>query len=295
MAQYPPPQYGTQYPNSQAMQTQPRPQGYQAPPPYASNPGSTYNSSVPPSQYGSRPPTTQPYGTQQPYGSAPPTSYGAPPPYGTQSGPPPTQPYVPPQPYGTSYGSPTAPLSSYQNYPPQFPYESTTKSSRNSSWCGWGSSKNGKDDQAADFRDMSYADILVQMDNTLAQYRNQQISPQQAMGQCDTCMSQIRSIAVVDGDRATSYLAQRGITDERRMMMERTYEELCRETGRPAPSQQFPPPGGPPGSYPPGSYPPGSYPPGSQPGAPPGSYPPPGSQPGYRPPPPSKSKKRGCC
>eukprot|EP00971_Amphidinium_carterae_P274923 5455008-Amphidinium_carterae.1 len=33
---------------------------------------------------------------------------------------------------------------------PRFPYESTTKSSRNSSWCGWGSSKNGKDDQAAD-------------------------------------------------------------------------------------------------------------------------------------------------
>jgi len=127
---------------------------------------------------------------------------------------------------------------------------------------------------------MSYADILVQMDNTLAMYRNQQISPQQAMSQCDTYMSQIRSIAVVDGDRATAYLAQRGITDERRLMMEQTYQELLRINGRPTvPGPGAPPPGAPPGSYPPGSYPP--------PGAP-GSYPP-------YPPPQGKPKKKGCC
>eukprot|EP00928_Gymnodinium_smaydae_P030192 TRINITY_DN22507_c0_g2_i1.p2 TRINITY_DN22507_c0_g2~~TRINITY_DN22507_c0_g2_i1.p2 ORF type:complete len:124 (+),score=21.66 TRINITY_DN22507_c0_g2_i1:178-549(+) len=84
---------------------------------------------------------------------------------------------------------------------------------------------------ANDPRDAQYAACMMGLDKILADWENQLISNDDAAKQADHLMERIRQISQVNTVNAKRMLDERGLTDERRALLEASYRRLKEANG----------------------------------------------------------------
>lgn len=102
---------------------------------------------------------------------------------------------------------------------------------------GWGEWLMGKPVSVppAELRDEKYAAYIVCMEKTFEVWEKKELSSAQTLQKVEFYMGQLKQIGRVDGDRARMLLYHEGIDDQRRMDLEREYQDLRRQCGQAIP------------------------------------------------------------
>eukprot|EP00927_Polykrikos_kofoidii_P072965 TRINITY_DN69050_c0_g1_i1.p1 TRINITY_DN69050_c0_g1~~TRINITY_DN69050_c0_g1_i1.p1 ORF type:complete len:181 (+),score=45.19 TRINITY_DN69050_c0_g1_i1:58-543(+) len=87
----------------------------------------------------------------------------------------------------------------------------------------------------AEIRDERYASYIVALDRLFADFEGEKLSKEKALEAVEEYMVKIRDIGRVDGERARIMLEKKGIDDQRRMDLEREYQDLKRQNGQTVP------------------------------------------------------------
>lgn len=121
--------------------------------------------------------------------------------------------------YGTGYGAPPpAAYATHGGAPPHQPQ----KGGRDNCF-GLGHTPTPEEK-----RDEEYAEYVKEVYDLIQQWQAKKLTAKEAYNRIEPLMESIKKIRVVDRNRAIKNLERRGLTEEKRMSMDRSMQELKR-------------------------------------------------------------------
>lgn len=133
----------------------------------------------------------------------------------------------------TNGGGPDAPssASAEANHDAKYDTQVKTTTDTSTSWLFGG----GKPKSASEIRDERYCGYLSSLNKVLTDWSTGTLKNQEALMHADYYMEKIQEVGRVDADRAREMLAAKGIDDQRRMDLQREYQDLKRKCGQKVP------------------------------------------------------------
>mmetsp|Transcript_118813 Transcript_118813/g.332730 ORF Transcript_118813/g.332730 Transcript_118813/m.332730 type:complete len:151 (+) Transcript_118813:73-525(+) len=87
----------------------------------------------------------------------------------------------------------------------------------------------------AELRDERYCRYLVRLGKVLDDWKAEVLKKNEALAHADFFMEKIQEVGRVDAERARGMLHRRGIDDQKRWQMQKSYQELKRACGQRVP------------------------------------------------------------
>ncbi|CAE8590637.1 unnamed protein product [Polarella glacialis] len=88
---------------------------------------------------------------------------------------------------------------------------------------------------AQEMKDEKYVQQMVSLNKVLDDWHNKTVSNSEALKLADHYMLNIEGIGSVDGENATALMRERGLDDQRRVDLQRLYQDLKKACGQKAP------------------------------------------------------------